>query len=246
MELKIFNPSFNSGEVLTAEKLNDLRDATNEFLKVKYGEFGTGILFGFDFTKSGKKIYLSEGLLKLNNKFLYLTQKYEILLKNNSDYYVFIEEIDNRYQIKVSKTLTKNNRYLFAHIEYTGGDIILLPNSFLAIDKTLTNYFNILETYYSIKGGSTLPKPILNLFAKEYLEKYSEINEDYIFAINCITDNITKGYIDLYLKMKGLPEKEFNNNTEIYKILKTVLSNSYSRINKPVVNTKKNKQTEYV
>jgi hypothetical protein len=239
MKLKIFNPSFNSGEFLTSEKLIDLRDSNKEFLKIKYADYGDGIIYGFNFIKINKKILLEEGLLKLENNFLYLTQKYEICFDKNSRYHIFVEKKKNNYEIKVAKELSENCCFIFAEIEYTGGDVIILPNYFVEIEKIKTNFINTLKSYSSIKGGSSLTKSILNLYGKEYLLKYSEVNEDYLFALSCLSDNLTKEFIDLYMLKKSSGQNKLNDNIEVYKTLKSILlnqnlKNDYKEGNKKV------------
>lgn len=72
MEFRSAELQFNRGDILTREVLQELADAPKEIFSLFCGMQSDGILVGLDFRQEDEDIWLTAGILQLNNRFYVL------------------------------------------------------------------------------------------------------------------------------------------------------------------------------
>lgn len=215
------NINFKSRTLLTGEMLETIYKFPKEILKFHYADFGDGIISGLDFQKNGDEIFLTEGIVKLGEKFfisetgkINLSELFREFRENRTqkgrELYSFAlcllpnENKKNvefeRLEIKIipKKTFSDNkNAVLFLGTFNEEGFDLYLPEcqtdskKFYEEFTDERNNFSILEIPYSRLGGTTFHPYIFAAIKKILQHKTKKTSADFIFLMQIEQDGVT-------------------------------------------------------
>lgn len=243
--------NFKSRTVLTGEMLETIYKFPKEILKFHYADFGDGIISGLDFQKNGDEIYLTEGIVKLGEKF-FVSETGKINLsklfrefresrtQKGRELYSFVlcllpnENKKNvefeRLELKIipQKTFSDNkNKVLFLGTFSEEPFDLYLPEvetdskNFYEEFTDERNNFSILEIPYSSRGGTTFHPYIFATIKKILQHKTKKTSADFIFLMQIEQDGVTSLEV-LKTYIEANGEKNFSNMSTRKEILKNL------------------------
>ena len=159
---------FERRSILTAAQLRAIEKFPREILRLKYLDFGNGIISGVDFVQREDKVFITEGIVKIGNYF-YLADEINLsdLAKDTLDgiNYQFVLTEPQRTS---SENVTAEKIFLEVKLaenpaelefgKFTAGLGINLPNldtEDLFKEFTAQSQLNLLNVPYSVRGGTT-------------------------------------------------------------------------------------------
>lgn len=176
---------FERRSILTAAQLRAIEKFPREILRLKYLDFGNGIISGIDFENRDGEVWTTEGLVKIGNFFYYADEiNLSALTKNTDDGVKYIFALteptrtskENVTTEKISlevKQLEEN----FTELEFgkfTSGLGINLPSidaEDLFKEFTKQSRLNLLNVPYSVRGGITFHPYIFRAVLLQLEEK---------------------------------------------------------------------------
>lgn len=160
---------FERRSILTAAQLRAIEKFPREILRLKYLDFGNGIISGVDFVQREDKVFITEGIVKIGN---YFYTADEINLSNLAkdtldgvDYHLVLTESERtssenvtaeKIFLEVKRLEEKPAELEFG--KFTAGLGIILPNigaEDLVKEFTDRSQLNLLNVPYSVRGGTT-------------------------------------------------------------------------------------------
>ena len=220
-------PIFKSGNILDKKMLEKLRDNPMEIFEILYSDYNNGILKGFDLiTKKEEKIIrVTKGIAKIDNKFVWMHEDYEIEMPMIEKDYILklrmtINIENNKFYERTGEFILEEGSSITDHeIEITrfitreGEELRNDYRNFLDLKRDF-NLLEIINTKYSsrhLKG--TLHPKVLKIWGIEAIGKAGLECVDINFAEKCIQgDLIERDVINSYINIKL---KKIVKNTQI-------------------------------
>ena len=234
---KNIKPVFEAGNILKIEMLEELRDYTRDYLDILYKDYTDGIIKGCTITIDDSNIYVSDGIIKYNNKiymlkgiekFSYVSNNIYIMLKvrfkeaiEKDGFIIHSSELvlDENLNLAVNEMeicrfkLREGARLRNEHIDFTD-----LSTEFDTV--------NIIHSIYAGRGESTIAPIITRYFGRELFNTNLENPLDISFALMCMqnTEPISREVIMDYIRSKIDIADRYFSNMEIYNYLLQILN----------------------
>ena len=218
---------FERRSILTAAQLRTIEKFPREILRLKYADFGNGIISGMDFVERDDKIFLTEGLFKIGN-FFYLAEEINLssLAQNTRDGIKYIFALtepqrtasENVVTEKISvevKPLEEN----FNSLElgrFRAGLGINLPEIDVGAEDLFDEFTNssclqILNVHYSVRGGTTFHPYIFRAVLNKLELKENPTPSDTALMIHLANFGVaTIPSLKIYVKGNGV---EWNDDS---------------------------------
>ena len=224
-------PIFKSGNILDKKMLEKLRDNPMEIFEILYSDYNNGILKGFDLiTKKEEKIIrVTKGIAKIDNKFVWMHEDYEIEMPMIEKNYILklrmtINIENNKFYERTGEFILEEGSSITDHeIEITrfitreGEELRNDYRNFLDLKRDF-NLLEIINTKYSsrhLKG--TLHPKVLKIWGIEAIEKAGLECVDINFSEKCIQgDLIERDVIVSYINTKLKKNSKEYSNSELY------------------------------
>ena len=238
MMFKNLYPIFKSGNILDKKMLEKLRDNPMEIFEILYSDYNNGILKGFDLiTKKEEKIIrVTKGIAKIDNKFVWMHEDYEIEMPMIEKDYILklrmtINIENNKFYERTGEFILEEGSSITDHeIEITrfitreGEELRNDYRNFLDLKRDF-NLLEIINTKYSsrhLKG--TLHPKVLKIWGIEAIGKAGLECVDINFAEKCIQgDLIERDVINSYINIKLKKNSKEYSNSELYSGLLKIL-----------------------
>ena len=211
---------FERRSILTAAQLRAIESFPREILRLKYLDYGNGIISGVDFVQRGDEIFTTEGIVKLGN-FFYCADEINLsaLAKGaigTFKYHFVLAEpkrtaAENVTTEKISlevKQLEKNFTG-FEFGKFTSGLRIKLPdiNAANLFDEFTAkgSRLNLLNVPYSVRGGTTFHPYIFRAVLKKLESKENPSPADTALMINLANFGVaTIPALKIYVQSNGV------------------------------------------
>lgn len=201
----MFLPSFNRGSVLKQNMLEALRDYPRTLLDILYGNYGDGIITGFEIKPvGGSSFEVSPGIVKINDELhisseiIYVEQKFE-----NQYVYLSVQKTENSDGSDMSMQCvqsTEPNETAFELFRYTRNAEMFEYRDVAEVFNNPINRINQIFCKYGVAGGYTLKPFYYRLFAKAVLDCSTASASDIAFSYQCLNGissiDIIKQYFD--------------------------------------------------
>lgn len=228
---------FENGSLLTKEMLECMYDYPINVLNCLYSNYSNGIISGFDVIEKEKSIYITKGLLKLDNSIYIMKEDFNIntLLNNleESTTYniVFVEEnnITNKNGVKnlnlkivINEGIDDNKiKFRFGKFKWNGKSSLELPTT---IDSLFKNtILNLNEIEYAQNNTSTYHPLIFRCIFNYLKDKKDKNMLDYIIINEISKNNVLNiEIIKSYIEEKGFSIKSFNKEELLKKFIETI------------------------
>lgn len=187
----MFRPFFERGSILKQGMLEALRDYPYQALKLLYGNYGDGVISGFDISlENDTDIVVSPGIVKSNGQIYLSTGELHLEQKYETNYvYLDINHVANAdgedITLNLFQSVDKKEQYIEL-FRYTKNATLY---KFQSIEEAINppmNRVNIVNQKHSVQGGETLSDECFALFAKEILDSKNPGIKDVAFAYQCL------------------------------------------------------------
>ena len=172
---------FERRSILTAAQLRAIEKFPREILRLKYIDFGNGIISGVNFINRDGEIFLTEGLVKIGNFFYYADEiNLSTLAKNLFDGVKYIFALTEPTRTAAENVTTEKislevkqfekNCAEFEFGRFKAGLGINLPEldaEDLFKEFTASSRLNLLNVPYSVRGGTTFHPYIFRAVLKK-------------------------------------------------------------------------------
>ena len=210
---------FERRSILTAAQLRAIESFPREILRLKYLDYGNGIISGVDFVQHGEEIFTTEGIVKLGNFFYCAdainlsalaksaigTFQYQFVLtepKRTTAENVTTEKIS----LELKKFDEKFNGFEFAN--FKSGLKIKLPEidaTDLFKEFTKSSRLNLLNVPYSVRGGTTFHPYIFRAVLKKLELKKNPSPADTALMIHLANFGVaTIPALKIYVQSNGV------------------------------------------
>ena len=234
---KNIKPVFEAGKILKIEMLEELRDYTRDYLDILYKDYTDGIIKGCTITIDDSNIYVSDGIIKYNNKIYILKEIEKFSYVSNNIYIMlkvrFKEAIEEEGFIIHSSELVLDENLNLAINEM---DICMfklregarLRNEHIDFTDLSTEFdtVNIIHSIYAGRGESTIAPIITRYFGRELFNTNIDNPLDISFALMCMqsTEPISREVIMDFIRSKIDIADRYFSNMEIYNYLLQILN----------------------
>lgn len=236
---------FVSHTPLTKAMLEEMYGLTKDYIEILYSEYPNGIVKGLDIIYKDKDIFLSPGLVKLENKIFRLAEEFNLSLFIRKELECGKIKSQNPYRLMFKQSMEEKAKLQYYtldlecinpnNISEQGiqfADFILDSNAELAISginyensKWDTNgLWTMCHCCYAGRTGNTYHPWVFKHIA-DIIESNTNLDClecSMLQEIYC-TGIIEKKLLDLYLKKyyekQGKNKKEFNSNGKEYLLL---------------------------
>ena len=226
---------FESGNILSAKMLKETYRYPRDFLKIFHNKFCDGIIAGLDFETRNDAVYLTAGIVKLNEKFYILSKdvNFEEWLKSqklqSQEYLIVLTAedvpIDLRSGISNQTRLTfkiqtkkPNHSLILGKYKFRSDVGIKLPSLNDSQDPFekfyQASYLQLIETEYSHPRGGLTYHPLIFRAIQSYLEKKSPLSP-YDFSLlleiqnhGIVAESTLKSYIAMNKKIENMSREE--------------------------------------
>lgn len=228
---------FKNGSLLTKEMLECMYDYPINVLDCLYSNYSNGIISGFDVIEKEKLIYITKGLLKLDNSIYIMKEDFNINslfnnLEESAIYSIVFAEEDNitnkngvknlSLKIVLDSEIDDNKiKFRFGKFKWNGKSILELPTT---IDSLFKNtILNLNEIEYAQNNTSTY-HPLIFRCIFNYLKNKKDKNMlDYIIINEISKNNVLNiEIIKSYIEEKGFFIESFNKEELLRKFVETI------------------------
>lgn len=209
---------FERRSILTAAQLRAIESFPREILRLKYLDYGNGIISGVDFVQRGDEVFTTEGIVKLGN-FFYCADEINLseLAKGAIgifQYHFVLSEpkrtaSENVTTEKISLELKKfeENFTGFEFGKFKSGLRINLPKLDAAnlFDEFTKRELNLLNVPYSVLGGTTFHPYIFRAVLKKLESKKNPSPADTALMIHLANFGVaTIPALKIYVQSNGV------------------------------------------
>ncbi len=213
---------FERRSILTAAQLRAIESFPREMLRLKYLDYGNGIISGVDFVERGDEIFTTEGIVKLGNLFycadeINLSALYKSIQETFNCHFVLTEPkrtaAENVTTEKIFlevKRLEKNSDEFELGSFQSGGYTIYLPDinanaADLFKEFTANSQLNLLNVPYSVRGGTTFHPYIFRAVLKKLESKKNPSPADTALMIHLANFGVTTiPALKIYVQSNGV------------------------------------------
>lgn len=206
---------FERGSILTAAQLRTIEKFPREFLRLMYSEYGDGIISGMNYIERDDEIYLTEGLVKLGDKFFFSAEtnlselmtgttggrRYKFILsepQRTADNNIITEEIS----LEV-RELEKAGSLEFGRFK---AGLVRLPKldaKDLFEEFTRTSRLNLINVPYAVRGGVTFVPHIFQAILSRLEHKKNPAPADIALMIQLTNvEAVSMKTLELYVLSK--------------------------------------------
>lgn len=234
---KNIKPVFEAGKILKIEMLEELRDYTRDYLDILYKDYTDGIIKGCTITIDDSNIYVSDGIIKYNNKIYILKEIEKFSYVSNNIYIMlkvrFKEAIEEEGFIIHSSELVLDENLNLAINEmeicrFKLREGARLRNEHIDFTDLSTEFdtVNIIHSIYAGRGESTIAPIITRYFGRELFNTNIDNPLDISFALMCMqsTEPISREVIMDFIRSKIDIADRYFSNMEIYNYLLQILN----------------------
>lgn len=217
-------PKFSNGNILKGEMLQNINRYSENFIESYFGDYSNGIISGADLSVEENHIIIAPGIIKNRDK-IYVQKEVCRLeyVGSGRETIIKLRFIDS--SVGSGFTSSCGEAFLDDDLEMKRDEFELgrfnIKKGFLSTnykslgDLQKQSNINIVNAEYAHIGESTLNPLILELFAKEMLDKNSKKVEDKLFLLKCLrSKTVGKQTILNYTKVKNS-----YSNKDIYEAL---------------------------
>lgn len=210
---------FERRSILTAAQLRAIEKFPREILRIKYLDYGNGIISGVDFVQHGEEIFTTEGIVKLGN-FFYCADAINLSALAKSaigtfQYQFVLTEpkriaAENVTTEKISLELKKFDEKFtgFEFGKFKSGFRIKLPkldSTNLFEEFTANNRLNLLNVPYSVRSGTTFHPYIFRAVLKKLELKKNPSPADTALMIHLANFGVaTIPALKIYVQSNGV------------------------------------------
>ncbi len=217
----MFMPSFSKGSILKHNMLDAMRDYPHVFQKVRYLEYGDGIISGFIVNSiEGHSFQISPGILKANND-IFISHEPLTIHQENEKHYVYLRIQENEMPdgkdivMKCEQSITED-KVGIELFRYTKSAEMYEYKDVFEIFTMPMNRINQIYCKYAIIGGNTLHPNYYRLYSKAVLDCPNATPSDIAFAYQCLNGINNISIIQSYFN--GV-----TSNEDVLKKMKTAL-----------------------
>lgn len=195
----MLNPIFDKGRLLRSDMLNALRDNPLGVARLHWLEYGDGIINGFEVSTSGKKFFVSPGILKSGGELFFSTGVLDAELRNGRNI-VYLKRLRAEHESGSSLNfeLEVSAKEIADGVEMFRCDVNGAIEQYASFDDLLKAQRNRIDrrrVAFGIRYGSSLDPKIFSLYARKVLEREASVEEK-IFAYLCLNESLTRATID--------------------------------------------------
>lgn len=230
-------PLFTSGNILTQEMLEAMKDYSIGFGELTYNGYSDGILRGCKVTTTQDLIILNRGILIKDEKVFFITEPISIPYRPTNEWLIF--KVSFQGEVKTESFITRDIEVkLSSESELQENEIEIcrfklqqgarLRYEYQSFDDRATEFDTIHEIHakWAAYEKSSITPIILNAYAKEAMKSRNLEAYDIAFCQQIFNSNgqsLNRDGIVFYLMTKlDKPYKAYNNE-EIYEGLKDAL-----------------------
>jgi len=186
---------FERRSILTAAQLRAIEKFPREFLRLMFLDFGDGIISGLDFIERDDEIFLTEGLVKLNNNFFFAqTTNLSKLMAGLTEGKRYKIVLGTPQRTAAENVITEKISLEVRELKESGGlefgrfraGLVRLPEfnaEDLFAEFTKASRLNLLNVPYSTRGGATFHPLIFKAILSRLQRKENPAPADFALMI---------------------------------------------------------------
>lgn len=230
-------PLFEKGSILTSEMMERLKEYAVDLHNLQYQGYSDGIVSGCELQVVDQSIMMKPGIFCMKNEIYFVDQEIKVSFSPKNIWNAVKIRLGSKVKEK-GFTLQELELMITEDLEERDSQIELarfrlqsgamLRSNYRNFQDVSTEYdtLNIIYANWAAYGRTSVSGKILELFAKEAIQKGIQNTEDYLFVQQILTQSgktINRTSIELYIsKRLQRPMKELSNE-EIYRGLCEVL-----------------------
>ena len=236
MKLENRTIEFKPRAILTHEMMEEIYDFPHRVLGLKYAEYGDGIIAGLNYVTKEDKIYLTKGIVKLDNEFYFLMEDVNLTemtetLKDNKlvkAYHFALKEREAEQEGGVNKKfleleITEDVTGLiglgsfFKELSLKLPDISKVEIKNLYEEFTRRSRFRLLEVPYSDRSGTTFHPYIFSGVKNALKIKKDKNFLDYMLIIEIENHGtVSLETLKIYIAESGMKLKAEPSRAELF------------------------------